>query len=452
MKETSSNEKTSSSRTDDKAQRASAGADGIAIAPPAYGIESVDSLSAQAAPIQRMEGESAVGGDAGSPQPNRTGLPDALKSGVESLSGFSLDDVRVHYNSSKPAQLQALAYAQGTDIHVGPGQERHLPHEAWHIVQQKQGRVRPTLQMKSIQINDNENLETEATTMGARALRLNIGQKVDSTGTQVLMTSRGSTPVVQRALVIAPTIAADRNTMNTLPNAAPADMGNTGDPQNYTVPTYNINTVSTATGWVSSVGLTAAADEGVNFARYLGPGIHSTGLMSVHGALGPYVAGNNNREIYGEVSAAIADDNRDAEQEHVDDFLRAYAITLDVAEQAINAAVAASPFPARPTAPAADAAAETFMNNNITMQTNALNATPFQITANLGNLYDNACQQSMQRDANGWHTFRPDMTAESNSMAAWAHWTWYLGAHEIREIQHGPNFSVGVTTSANLIT
>jgi hypothetical protein len=54
---------------------------------------------------------------------NRTGLPDQLKRGVETLSGVSLDAVRVHRNSSKPAQSQALAYAQGTDIHLAPGQE-----------------------------------------------------------------------------------------------------------------------------------------------------------------------------------------------------------------------------------------------------------------------------------------------------------------------------------------
>jgi len=62
--------------------------------------------------------------------PNQTGLPDELKAGVENLSGYSLDDVRVHYNSSKPAQLQALAYTQGTEIHVASGQEEHLLHEA----------------------------------------------------------------------------------------------------------------------------------------------------------------------------------------------------------------------------------------------------------------------------------------------------------------------------------
>ena len=67
---------------------------------------------------------------------NMTGMPDHLKAGVESLSGFSMDDVRVHYNSDKPATVQALAYTQGTDIHVAPGQEQHLPHEVWHVAQQ----------------------------------------------------------------------------------------------------------------------------------------------------------------------------------------------------------------------------------------------------------------------------------------------------------------------------
>src|SRR5262249_24108265 len=47
---------------------------------------------------------------------NNTGLPDSLKTGLENLSGLSMDDVQVYYNSSKPAQLNALAYTQGTDI------------------------------------------------------------------------------------------------------------------------------------------------------------------------------------------------------------------------------------------------------------------------------------------------------------------------------------------------
>ncbi|WP_343631197.1 DUF4157 domain-containing protein [Fluviicola sp.] len=101
---------------------------------------------------------------------NKTGLPDNLKSGVENLSGQNMDDVKVHYNSSQPAALQAHAFAQGTDIHVAPGQEKHLPHEAWHVVQQKEGRVRPTKQLKeNASINDDPGLENEADVMGAKA-------------------------------------------------------------------------------------------------------------------------------------------------------------------------------------------------------------------------------------------------------------------------------------------
>ena len=101
---------------------------------------------------------------------NRTGLPDPLKSGIESLSGIRLDHVKVHYNSAQPGRLDALAYAQGSEIHVAPGQERHLPHEAWHIVQQAQGRVQPTQHMKDgVQINDDRTLEHEADVMGAKA-------------------------------------------------------------------------------------------------------------------------------------------------------------------------------------------------------------------------------------------------------------------------------------------
>jgi len=105
------------------------------------------------------------------PRANNTGLPNQLKSGIESLSGLSMDHVRVHFNSSQPAQLNALAYAQGSDIHLAPGQEQHLPHEAWHVVQQAQGRVRPTLQMKDgVPVNDDVGLEREADVMGTKAL------------------------------------------------------------------------------------------------------------------------------------------------------------------------------------------------------------------------------------------------------------------------------------------
>lgn len=103
-------------------------------------------------------------------KPNDTGLPDNLKAGVEELSGISMDDVRVHYNSSQPAAVQAHAYTQGTDIHVAPGQEQHLPHEAWHVVQQMQGRVDPTTEVGGLPVNDSVDLEHEADVMGSRAV------------------------------------------------------------------------------------------------------------------------------------------------------------------------------------------------------------------------------------------------------------------------------------------
>ena len=105
------------------------------------------------------------------PRPNNTGMPDNLKAGIESLSGFSMDDVRVHYNSSKPATVQALAYTQGTDIHVAPGQEKCLPHEAWHVAQQMAGRVFPTTNINGMPVNDNAALEHEADVMGEKAVQ-----------------------------------------------------------------------------------------------------------------------------------------------------------------------------------------------------------------------------------------------------------------------------------------
>ena len=103
--------------------------------------------------------------------PNNTGLPDNLKNGVERLSGYSLDNVRVHYNSPKPATVQALAYTQGTDIHVASGQEHVLPHEAWHVTQQMAGRVTPTINVNGTPVNDNAELEHEADIMGEKAVQ-----------------------------------------------------------------------------------------------------------------------------------------------------------------------------------------------------------------------------------------------------------------------------------------
>jgi len=70
----------------------------------------------------------------------------------------------------EPARLNALAFTRGVDIHLAPGQDRHLAHEAWHVVQQKQGRVSGRRRIGSERVNDDPSLEHEADTMGEQAL------------------------------------------------------------------------------------------------------------------------------------------------------------------------------------------------------------------------------------------------------------------------------------------
>jgi Domain of unknown function (DUF4157) len=149
---------------------------------------------------------------------NRTGLPDDLKIGVETLSGVSLDDVKVHYRSSRPAQLHAHAYACGREIHLAPGQEQHLPHEAWHLVQQAQGRVAPTVEYVGVTMNDDGGLEREADKMGVRAGRLGTAKRSYAPTPQAGMAKTGSTmrahaplpttSVVQAKLTLGKTVVA----------------------------------------------------------------------------------------------------------------------------------------------------------------------------------------------------------------------------------------------------
>ena len=133
--------------------------------------EGVGGLSDRETPVQRQEEEPKA--------ENKTGLPDRLKEGIESMSGYDLSGVRVNYNSPKPAQLNAHAYTQGQAIEVAPGQERHLPHEAWHVVQQMQGRVRPTMEVNGYEVNGDRGLEREADVMGHRAVQMRSNEIVE---------------------------------------------------------------------------------------------------------------------------------------------------------------------------------------------------------------------------------------------------------------------------------
>ncbi|HXA46221.1 MAG TPA: DUF4157 domain-containing protein [Burkholderiaceae bacterium] len=155
-------------------------------------------------PAQRAENASSV--------PNRTGLPDQLKAGVESLSGMSLDHVKVHYNSPQPAQLNAHAYAQGSEIHVASGQEKHLPHEAWHVVQQAQGRVQPTMQAKGVAVNDDKGLESEADVMGMKAMAMQPSEDA-MRSTSSISGSAIQRNVIQRTIGIGVGVAVEQKSL-----------------------------------------------------------------------------------------------------------------------------------------------------------------------------------------------------------------------------------------------
>lgn len=129
----------------------------------------------------------------------QTGLPNRLKSNVEAMSGLSLSDVRVHYRSSEPAKVAAHAFTRGPQIHIAPGREHDLPHEAWHVVQQKQGRVAATSSVAGQPLNEDGGLEREADVMGSRAKNLQVEGRAAATPQATKGSSVQRRPVIQRA-------------------------------------------------------------------------------------------------------------------------------------------------------------------------------------------------------------------------------------------------------------
>lgn len=138
-------------------------------------------------------------------------LPERLRRVLQQLSGYDLSDVRVHRASPWPARVGARAFVLGTDIHLSPGAEDALEHEAWHVVQQKQGRVRATgtvgfgePRLGLAGLNDEALLEREAETM-ARVARIlePCGEHWPERG--ALRAAPILHPVVQRNTVIGQT-------------------------------------------------------------------------------------------------------------------------------------------------------------------------------------------------------------------------------------------------------
>jgi hypothetical protein len=89
-----------------------------------------------------------------------------LRAKMERAFGEDFNDVRVH-ESTQANTLGASAYAQGNTIHVAPGKATDglvIAHELVHVVQQRHGRIKTT-------INDDAALEHEANSLADRAAR-----------------------------------------------------------------------------------------------------------------------------------------------------------------------------------------------------------------------------------------------------------------------------------------
>ncbi len=109
------------------------------------------------------------------------GMPEPVRAKMEQAFGTDFSDVRVH-TGNQAEQVGALAYAQGNDIHFAPGQyhpetskgQELLGHELAHIVQQKQGRVKPTTEVNGVAVNDDPSLEREADQWGTKAAQTKL--------------------------------------------------------------------------------------------------------------------------------------------------------------------------------------------------------------------------------------------------------------------------------------
>lgn len=147
---------------------------------------------------------------------NTTGLSDGLKTKMEGTFGTSLDHIQLKTNSSFPGKVGAIATAQGPRIDIAPGHynpntstgQKLIGHEAWHTVQQAQGRVKPTVQMKTGHaVNDDKGLEAEADAMGEA-----VARAVNSPAIQAKSQALGVQPV-QKAVTgpVQRYIASDTN-------------------------------------------------------------------------------------------------------------------------------------------------------------------------------------------------------------------------------------------------
>lgn len=106
-------------------------------------------------------------------------LPAPLRTQMESAFNASFANVKVH-EGNHVGSVGAIAYTQGNHVHFAPGQfnpntrsgQALLGHELAHVVQQRQGRVKPTTQVNGLPVNDQSALEQEADALGQKAAQM----------------------------------------------------------------------------------------------------------------------------------------------------------------------------------------------------------------------------------------------------------------------------------------
>lgn len=109
-------------------------------------------------------------------------LPPAVRAVMERAFNADFGDVLIHPDSARAAAIGARAYTEGNSVHMAPGQydpesragRELIGHELAHVIQQRQGRVAATSQVRGIAINDAPGLEQEADTLGQRAASIAV--------------------------------------------------------------------------------------------------------------------------------------------------------------------------------------------------------------------------------------------------------------------------------------
>ncbi len=122
----------------------------------------------------------------------QNGLPADLNSKLQGTLNSDFSDVKIHQDAQSATDVGALAYTQGNDVHFAPGQydphsskgQELIGHELTHVVQQRQGRVRPTTQAKGLPVNDDPGLEAEADDRGRAVVQRKVGVPLGNSGKQ----------------------------------------------------------------------------------------------------------------------------------------------------------------------------------------------------------------------------------------------------------------------------